>query len=64
MSKRVQGKSMSAITRTYIRLRECKGQTMAEYAMIVLLVAVVTVAAWGLLGENITASINSIAGKV
>ena len=55
---------MSAITKAYVRLRESKGQTMAEYGLIVALVAVVTVAAWGVLGTNITNTINSVAGKI
>jgi Flp pilus assembly pilin Flp len=55
---------MERITRTYLKLREAKGQTMAEYALIVALVSVVSVAAWTLLGTNITATINSVAGKI
>ena len=55
---------MEAITKAYVRLRENKGQTMAEYGLIVALVAVVTVAAWTLLGTNVTATINSVAGKI
>jgi pilus assembly protein Flp/PilA len=56
---------MSAITKAYVRLRESeKGQTMAEYGLIVALVAVVTVAAWGLLGTNIKGTINSVAGSI
>jgi pilus assembly protein Flp/PilA len=55
---------MSALSKAYIRVREDKGQTMAEYGLIVALVAVVTVAAWTLLGGNITATINSIAGSI
>ena len=55
---------MSALTKTYLRIRENKGQTMAEYGLIVALVAVVSVAAWTLLGGNINATINSIAGSV
>ena len=55
---------MSAITKAYVRLRESKGQTMAEYGLIVALVAVVTVVAWTLLGTNVTATINSVAGKI
>jgi Flp pilus assembly pilin Flp len=56
---------MSAITKAYVSLRESqKGQTMAEYGLIVALVAEVTVAAWTLLGTNVTATINSVAGKI
>ena len=55
---------MDAITRTYLKLRESKGQTMAEYGLIVALVAVVSVAAWTLLGGNISGTINNVAGKI
>ena len=55
---------MSALTRAYVRMRETKGQTMAEYGLIVALVAVVSVAAWTLLGTNITGTISSIAGSI
>jgi Flp pilus assembly pilin Flp len=57
-------RAMTALTKAYVRLTENKGQTMAEYGLIVALVAVVTVAAWGLLGGNITTTIQSIAGSV
>jgi Flp pilus assembly pilin Flp len=40
------------------------GQTMAEYALIVALVAVVGLAAWALLGTNITSTINKVASCV
>jgi Flp pilus assembly pilin Flp len=41
-----------------------RGQGMAEYALIVALVAVVGLAAWSLLGTNIKSTINSVAGCV
>ena len=40
------------------------GQTMAEYALIVALIAVVGLAAWALLGTNITSTINGVASCV
>jgi len=40
------------------------GQTMAEYALIVMLVAVVAIGAWALLGSNITTAINAIASCI
>ena len=56
---------MEAITGAYLGLRTSKGQTMAEYGLIVLaLVAVVTVAAWTLLGDDIKSIVNSIAGSI
>ena len=55
---------MSALTKAYVRMQESKGQTMAEYGLIVALVAVVSVVAWGLLGTNITNTISAIAGNI
>jgi Flp pilus assembly pilin Flp len=37
---------------------------MAEYALIVMLVAIVAISAWALLGSNITTAINAIASCV
>ena len=41
-----------------------RGQTMAEYALIMALVVIVGLSAWALLGTNITAAINQIAACV
>jgi Flp pilus assembly pilin Flp len=57
-------KLMSAIMKAYARVRENKGQTMAEYGLIVALVAVVTVAAWGLLGGSINGVLTTINGAL
>ena len=46
----------------YVRLQP--GQTMAEYGLIVMLVAVVALGAWALLGSNITTAINAIASCI
>ncbi len=40
------------------------GQTMAEYGLIVALVAIVAMVAWALLGTNIKTTINGIAGCI
>jgi Flp pilus assembly pilin Flp len=53
-------KVMSALTKAYTRIRESRGQTMAEYALIVGLIAVVTVTVWTLLGTQIAAIITGI----
>jgi Flp pilus assembly pilin Flp len=37
---------------------------MAEYAFIVMLVALVAIGAWALLGSNLTAAVNGIASCV
>jgi len=51
---------MTALTKAYARMRESKGQTMAEYALIVGLIAVVTVAVWTTLGTDIKTIVTSI----
>ena len=43
---------------------DSEGQGMAEYGLILALVAVVVVGAVTLLGTNINSSINSIAGSI
>jgi Flp pilus assembly pilin Flp len=52
---------MNVFNEACVRLRESKGQTMAEYSLIVSLVAVVTVTAWGICGGKITDTINAVA---
>ena len=41
-----------------------EGQTMAEYALILVLVAVAAIAAFRLLGNNISAKVSSIASDI
>lgn len=48
----------------YIRTREEEGQTLAEYALILGLIAVVAIAAVTLLGTNISTTLNTIAVAV
>jgi len=55
---------MEYLTRLQARLIEHAGQAMAEYGLIVGLVAVVSIAAWTLLGTNISSAINNIATQV
>lgn len=45
-------------------LDEAEGQGLAEYGLILALVAVVVVAAVTLLGTNINSTLNSIAGSI
>jgi Flp pilus assembly pilin Flp len=40
------------------------GQTMAEYGLIVALIAVVAIAAWAALGTSIKTTINGISGCI
>lgn len=41
-----------------------EGQGLAEYALILALIAIVVIAALTLLGDNITAILNEIAGEL
>jgi Flp pilus assembly pilin Flp len=44
--------------------RPQSGQTMAEYGLIIALIAVVAIAAWAALGTSIKTTINGIAGCI
>lgn len=55
---------MDAITRLYVQAREQKGQTLAEYALILGLIAVVAIGAVTLLGTNVSTILNQIATAV
>jgi pilus assembly protein Flp/PilA len=52
------------LTRYYLRLREDEGQTLAEYALILGLIAVVSIAAVTLLGGRVSTIMNSVAGSI
>ena len=52
------------VTRLYLRLRESRGQTMGEYALIVAAVAVVAFAGYKILGNNINSLTNTLAGDI
>lgn len=56
---------MSALTRFFTALshRE-EGQTLPEYGLIIFLIALVCIAALTLLGTNIQALLNNIAGAL
>ena len=41
-----------------------RGQTMAEYGLIIALIAVVAITAWAALGTSIKTTINGIAGCI
>jgi Flp pilus assembly pilin Flp len=55
---------MDKLTRLYVRFASSKGQTMAEYGLIISLVAIASVAAWTALGGDISAVITSVNGKL
>ena len=45
-------------------IRNDKGATMAEYAVIAVLIIIVAIIAWTTLGENISAAVDQIANAV
>ena len=55
---------MNALLKAWSRIREAKGQGMAEYGLILALVAVVAMAALTPLGTNIAATFTSVASKL
>jgi Flp pilus assembly pilin Flp len=56
---------MDRLINWYVRLQEYKrGQTMAEYGLIVAAVAVVCIAAYQLLGTNVNTTVNKLAGDI
>ena len=56
---------MERVHRLWLRYGRLQpGQTMAEYGLIVALVAIVAISAWALLGTNIKAEINYIASCI
>jgi len=55
---------MRNLTRYYLRLREEKGQTLAEYALILGLIAVVTITAVTLLGNHVSSLMNTVANSI
>jgi Flp pilus assembly pilin Flp len=48
-------------TKLYVRATENRGQTMAEYALIIAGIAVVAYAAYDLVGKNIQALVSNVA---
>jgi len=57
---------LAAYVQTYVigRFNREEGQTMAEYAVILTVISALVLAALLLLGTNITAVINRIAGTI
>jgi Flp pilus assembly pilin Flp len=51
---------MRLISRVNVRIRECKGQSMTEYALILAAVAVVAFAVYNNLGNSIGTMLNGI----
>jgi pilus assembly protein Flp/PilA len=55
---------MRNLLKRYNLAREERGQTLAEYALILGLIAVVSIAAVTLLGGNVSSIMNSVAGSI
>lgn len=53
-----------AITRLFIRLRDESGQALAEYGLIVALIAVVCIAVLGVLGLAIQGKLDDIGAAI
>jgi Flp pilus assembly pilin Flp len=52
------------IVSAYLRMVEVNGQGYTEYALILASVGIAAIVALQLLGTNITAALNGVAGKV
>lgn len=53
------------MTNVYLRLAQRdRGQTMAEYAIVLAVISIAIIAAIGLLGTNISKALSGIASKV
>jgi pilus assembly protein Flp/PilA len=47
-----------------LKKKKSKGQSLAEYGLIIALIAVACIAATQLLGQNISAQFNALAGQI
>lgn len=55
---------MNYLTKLYVRVTERKGQTMAEYALIMGAIAVVCIAAYQTLGTTINTVIGNVTSNL
>jgi Flp pilus assembly pilin Flp len=55
---------MNNVLKLWIRLREQKGQSMAEYALIMAAIAVAAMVAYGSLGTNVSTLVNNVSGAL
>jgi len=55
---------MSSILGLYTRIREQKGQSMAEYALIMAAIAVVAMVAYNALGHNVSTLVTNVASDL
>ena len=61
---RAGGTQMSNILRLYARIREQKGQSMAEYALIMAAIAVVAMVAYTSLGGNVSTLVSNVSAAL
>ncbi len=55
---------MDKITRMFVKVREYqRGQTMAEYALILAAIAVVCIAAYDAVGTSVSSMLSTVNGK-
>lgn len=55
---------MNNILRLYTRIREQKGQSMAEYALIMAAIAVVAMVAYTALGGNVSTLVTNVSNSL
>ena len=55
---------MSNFLSLYTRIREQKGQSMAEYALIMAAIAVVAMVAYSALGTNVSTLVGNVSGSL
>lgn len=58
------GTPMNNILRLYTRIREQKGQSMAEYALIMAAIAVVAMVAYTALGGNVSTLVTNVSNSL
>ncbi len=55
---------MNYLTRLYVRMREARGQTFTEYALIMGLVVLISIAGYTLLGQTVQSVVNTVASDL
>ena len=55
---------MNNILRLYARIRDDKGQSMAEYALIMAAIAVVAMVAYSALGTNVSSLVSNVSSAL
>src|SRR5271157_3563752 len=60
----IKEKRMKRLIRTYVRIRERKGQSMAEYALILAAIAVAAYVAYTNLGKGIINEVANVAANL